>query len=129
MRHMNQDPLYMENVIVPDFANNLQARIKLREMKAGYRALAELYIDLARPLADPKEKMNLGLQRATELQTKLLEEDAAMGRVKTFFINSKPTSSSYQIAYRPSPSIFTYAHNHQSEIRRWHGVQPFSTTG
>ena len=27
MRQMDQDPLYMKDVVIPDFANNLQARI------------------------------------------------------------------------------------------------------
>lgn len=81
---MDQDPLYMKNVVIPDFANNLQARIRLWEMKVGYRALAELWIDLARPLANPQERMNLGLQRAKELlQRKLLEEEeGAMGSLE-----------------------------------------------
>lgn len=83
MRQMDQDPLYMKNVVIPGFANNLQARLRLWEMKVEYRALAELWIDLARSLADPAERMKLGLQRARELlQRKLLEEEAAMGSLE-----------------------------------------------
>ena len=79
MRQMDQDPVYMKNVVIPDFASNLRARIRLWETKVGHRALAELWADLARPLADPAERMKLGLQKARELfQRKLLEEEAAM---------------------------------------------------
>ena len=73
----------MKNVVIPDFANNLPARIRLWEMKVGCRASAEFWIDLARSLADPAERMKLRLQRARcLLQRKLLEETAAMGSLE-----------------------------------------------
>lgn len=76
----NMDPFYMRDTVLPDFSANLRARIRNWEAKVGYKPLADKWIDLARPLANWREKEGLTVEHARGLLIQRLIDEGNTAR-------------------------------------------------
>lgn len=75
LQQINKDTLYMRNVVIPDFSENLRARIRFWEYNVGYYALAQKWVELAKPLEEWNERDAMTLSRARALlMQRLLDE-------------------------------------------------------
>lgn len=76
----NMDPFYMRDTVLPDFSDNLRARIRVCEAKVGYKPLADKWIELARPLADWRERDALTVEHARGLLIQRLIDEGNAAR-------------------------------------------------
>lgn len=76
----NMDPLYMRHTVLPDFSENLRSRVRMWEYKVGQWAVAQKWIELAKPLADWRERDKLDINKARALLIQRLVDEGNAAR-------------------------------------------------
>lgn len=76
----HMDPFYMRDTVLPDFSANLRVRIRAWEAKVGYKPLADKWIELARPLANWRDREDLTVEHARGLLMQRLIDEGNSAR-------------------------------------------------